>query len=262
MATIALAVGYLLYSPLKGPSGSSLYGYAVGILSAAGIIYLMLFGARKRAYYSSRSSLQGWLSAHVWLGMALVVWVPLHSAFEFGFNLHSLAYYLMLCTVVSGIWGAINYRTIPYETKSNRGSASLKLLLAQYEEAGQGIDRVCSEIKAGSSADSLKVRLEEILSNLNNAQILSPWRAAFRGQPPVHLNKELASQMLIALPEQELELGHRLISLIDARYDLVNLINDEIRATTLLKFWLYLHVPVACACVMAVIIHVVVVLFY
>lgn len=257
-----MGIGYVLYNPTKGPSGSSLYGYTVGILSAAGIVYLMLFGVRKRAYYSSRSSLQGWLSAHVWLGMALIVWVPLHSAFEFGCNLHSLAYYLMLITIFSGIWGAINYRTIPYETKSNRGSASLKLLLAQFEEAGRGVDKLCSEIKTGPSGEIISERLKKISSKLNHARIVSPWRAAFGGQPPVRLDKELASQMLEALPEHDLELGHKLIYLIDSRYDLVNLINDEIRSTTLLKCWLYIHVPVACACLMSLIIHVVAVLFY
>lgn len=46
----------------------------------------------------------GWLSAHVYLGTALIVVATLHTGFEFGWSVHTLAYALTLAVVLSGFW--------------------------------------------------------------------------------------------------------------------------------------------------------------
>lgn len=264
--TLALTIVYLLDEPIKGRSGGSIFGYSLGILSAFAIIYLMLFGVRKRAYHSSSTTLHGWLAAHIWLGVALVLWVPLHSAFQFGLNLHSLAYYLMMATIFSGIWGAINYRIVPIETKSNRGSLSLKALLKQYDQAGAEIDKIKGEFNLGDSSNNQahELELNKVLRGiieLDHHEIPSPWRAVFvAGKLEKRINKEIAAQLLGDIPSEHKTTANKLISLVDQRCDLINMMTEEIRVSTLLKVWLYLHVPLACACLVAVIAHVLIVL--
>ena len=57
--------------------------------------------------------LLGWLSAHVYLGVVLVVVATLHASFQAGWNVHTLAYVLMLFVVLSGIYGVIMYARVP-----------------------------------------------------------------------------------------------------------------------------------------------------
>ena len=101
--SIAAAAAYLWHdAPLK-PYGGTWLGYALGTIGAVLILWLMWYGVRKRRYASTSGTVQGWLSAHVYLGSALVVVVTLHTGFELGWNVHTLAYVLMLAVVGTGL---------------------------------------------------------------------------------------------------------------------------------------------------------------
>ena len=71
--TAASVLAYVLEAPRTVPNGGTWLGYTLGTLGARLIVGLALFGIRKRAYRSSLGSVRGWLSAHVWLGLAVVV---------------------------------------------------------------------------------------------------------------------------------------------------------------------------------------------
>ena len=73
------------------------------------ILWLALLGIRKRAMTRGRWSLKAWTSAHVYLGLALIVIATLHTGFQFGWNVHTLAYVLMMLVIVSGIYGISVY---------------------------------------------------------------------------------------------------------------------------------------------------------
>ena len=58
-------------------------------------------------------SVQGWTSAHVYLGTALLIIATLHAGFQVGWNLHTLAYVLMIVVIASGFFGLYSYLNIP-----------------------------------------------------------------------------------------------------------------------------------------------------
>src|SRR4051812_23744360 len=83
----AAAIGvYAWYEPpavyLK-PYGCTALGYTLGSIAALMIVWLMLLGVRKRRYRHAIGTLEGWTSAHVYLGCTLPVIASLHCAFEF-----------------------------------------------------------------------------------------------------------------------------------------------------------------------------------
>jgi hypothetical protein len=77
------------------------------------ILWLTALGMRKRAITPGRWSLKAWTSAHVWLGVLLIVIGTLHSGFAFGWNVHTLAWALMMIVIISGIFGVTAYATLP-----------------------------------------------------------------------------------------------------------------------------------------------------
>ena len=87
---------YIWHRPPLAPNGGTSLGLALGTVAALLIVWLMLFGLRKRDYRSRLGTLRGWLSAHVYLGASLIVIGTLHTGFEFGWNVHTLADVFML----------------------------------------------------------------------------------------------------------------------------------------------------------------------
>jgi hypothetical protein len=112
---------YIWHDPPLKPYGGTWLGYTLGTIGALLILWLLYFGVRKRRYKSNVGTAQGWLSAHVYLGVALIVVATLHTGFELGWNVHTLAYVLMILVIASGMYGVFIYLRVPREMTVNAG---------------------------------------------------------------------------------------------------------------------------------------------
>src|SRR5687767_5436918 len=72
------AVLYGTQGDLQPPNGGTWQGYVLGTIGALLIVWLTVLGVRKRSYRSTMGTVQGWTSAHVYLGTALLVIATLH----------------------------------------------------------------------------------------------------------------------------------------------------------------------------------------
>ena len=117
---LAAIVGYALADVEPRPNGGTWYGYALGTIGTLLIVWLSLLGVRKRAITTGRWSLKAWTSAHVYLGLSLIVIATLHTGFQFGWNVHTLAYSLMMLVIASGVYGMVVYATLPQALSDNR----------------------------------------------------------------------------------------------------------------------------------------------
>jgi hypothetical protein len=238
--------------PLGGRNGGTTLGYTYGGIAAFGILYLMWYGVRKRSYRSSMTTLKGWLAAHVWFGIGLLVLVPLHSGFSFGMNVHTLAYFLMALTIFSGIWGALNYSTLANDVLSHRGGGSLKSLFDQLDVNTSQINNLVAD----SSDKILKVR--NVLDKPFTFGVLKSLFAS----PPAALDRSKAAALVVDLDNSEREVAMRIVSAVTTKRELQSRIHKEIGIQTKLKIWLFFHIPLAFACVAALAIHILVVFFY
>jgi hypothetical protein len=131
---VASIVAYIWHAPIDGPNGGSWLGYTLGTIGALLIIWLMLIGFRKRSYNSNIGVLRGWLSAHVYLGTSLIVIATLHAGFQIGWNIHTLAYVLMMIVIISGFFGVYAYLRYPTLMTRNRSNASRDAMLEEIAE--------------------------------------------------------------------------------------------------------------------------------
>ena len=125
----AAIVVYILADRELRPNGGTWLGYTLGAISALLIVWLMMLGIRKRAITAGNWSLKGWTSAHVYLGASLLVLATLHTGFQFGLNVHSLAYALMVVVILSGFIGVYYYAVAPRKMSDNRAHRSQKDML-------------------------------------------------------------------------------------------------------------------------------------
>ena len=250
-------VVYAIDDPPGGRSGSSWTGSGLGTIATVTIFWLMWVGIRKRNYRSIGAPLRGWVSAHVYLGTALLFLVPLHSAFEFGLNLHTLAYALMCVVVFSGFLGVAFYALVPISMTRNRNNITLDAMLARIAE----IDAEC-RLAAEGLPDYYA---SAVVTSIDETYIGGTIRSQLSGQDKncgtTRALKRLRSSG-IDLEGDAKSQERKLVELIARKELLLKQIRRDVRFKGLLDLWLIVHVPFAFATCAAVIVHIFAVFWY
>jgi hypothetical protein len=252
---------YLVDNPLGGPNGGTVLGYTYGGIATAGILYLMYYGIRKRSFYAKVSTLKGTLSAHVWIGITLIFIVPLHSGFSFGLNVHTLAYVLMLITIFSGIWGVVMYERLPLDIRSQRGGGTMRVLLEQINALSADIVRLAGVDPASKSSSPKSDAFLGMLQKIDFSYSPSLFRS-LRATNPKAIDPKQAAGLMSSLAPAEQEDALKLIALVNRKRELVCRTQDEARALTWVRLWLFIHLPVSFGLVVALAVHIFSVFYY
>lgn len=266
----ASAVGYWAEDLRVPPNGGSVFGYTSGTIAAFLMLVLTYLGRRKRHYGSKLGTVKGWTSAHVYLGVALIGLTLLHSGFQVGWNWHTLAFALMLIVCLSGIYGVWAYQHYPALIDRNNLSqtrgALIDQLLALDQEIAASLTRhephIASMVQGSLERTALAERWLDILRGEDRSEVLLPGK----GLVP---NKDMTA--LIDYLIEQIEQGAQgdtalnlqsLITSLSERATLISRIKEDLRLVTLTRIWLIVHIPLAFAAVVAVIIHVIAVFLY
>ena len=248
---------YLLIDVKPRPNGGSAEGYVLGTIGALLILWLTLLGVRKRAMTPGRWSLRGWTSAHVWLGLSLIVVATLHTGFQFGWNVHTLAYALMMLVILSGIYGVFVYATLPRALSDNREMMTEGQML----EALRSIDRQLHD-----AAQPLpQEQAELVLASLNDDPFGGGVWARLSGRCPKCATRAAQAELRRAAsfqPKRADDPLERIDSLLDRKNALLARVRRHLKLKALLEVWLYVHVPVTFALIAALSAHIISVFFY
>lgn len=238
--------------------GGSLMGYGLGTVAALLIVWLMWLGVRKRRFKASITMTQGWLSAHVYLGLGLVVIATLHTGFELGLNLHSLAYFLMLLVVVSGIYGVIVFLREPERMTRNMGEDNIPTLLLQIQESDQQAARLAlqlpDEFNALVQAAASKTRLR--------GSVFQHVSGSLSRRCPTEQAVARMERLNRSLKDEQGRLARELYALMLGRRTAVAKIRAEMRSLARMRLWLLVHVPLSFALLFALAGHIVSVFIY
>lgn len=251
ISLVALAT-YLLIDVQPRHNGGSWYGYTLGTIGALLIVWLALLGVRKRRMTPGRWSLKAWTSAHVYLGLALIVIATLHTGFQLGWNVHTLAWALMLVVIVSGIYGIIVYAVLPARLSENRREMTKREMLdaldaidRQLESAAQPLGRELSDL--------IIAALEQDPFDFGVVARLS---GNYRG-----CKTALALEALDAAASQD-EAVEKVAKLLRRRKAQLDQIRRHMKLRALLDIWLWVHVPITIALIAALSAHIISVFYY
>lgn len=295
MAAVLIAASLLFYGS-GGGYGGTFYGYVLGMLCAVIVFVLMWYGIRKRRaprlaerrartrrrqildaamtapsrrsserrklaaeeHWRFGGSMQGWLSAHVYLGVALLVLASLHSGLRFAWNLHSLTYLLLVLVVVSGLYGTYACIRFPRRFAENLREGSLEDVLLQIAE----LDEL-----ARSRALALPDEVNELVTeSRRNTRIggtflqqLTGTQADCPTDKAVQRAQELGRELVAGNQPQ---LMRDLYPILLQRQKLVAIARRDISLNARMQLWQYFHAPLAISLIAALMAHVATILIY
>jgi uncharacterized membrane protein len=238
-------------------NGGSWYGYLLGTVGALLILWLTLLGVRKRAMTRGRWSLKGWTSAHVYLGLSLIVIGTLHAGFQFGWNVHTLAYALMMLVIISGIYGVSAYATLPNELSDNRA----EMTKGQMVDAVYKIDRQLQLAAQPLPGEDTELVVSSTGQNPFKAGLFRRLSGRYAKCPNRRALTEMRRRLATATGEQADAL-ETVVNLLERKAAALGRIRKHMKIKALLEVWLFVHVPVTFALIAALAAHIVSVFFY
>ncbi len=257
---VGAVVAYVLArEPGEGPQlpfGGTWTGYALGSIGALLILWLLWFGVKKRRYRGA-TPVRGWLSAHIYLGLSLIVIATLHSGFRFGVNLHTFCYALMLIVIFSGLYGVYIYLSLPGAMSINLGDDSIETMLAEIVDLDREAARVGLQLP-----DEVN---RQVVRSIERTRIGGGvWRQVSgrqRNDPTTKLVLMLEGSTARFTGQQATD-ARALYSLMVRKKNLVDRARSEIGYRARLQLWLVFHVPISIALVIALGAHIISVFYY
>ncbi|MDD2775602.1 MAG: hypothetical protein PHU06_06575 [Gallionella sp.] len=281
-------VAYSLDKPEPEPFGGTVLGYILGIAAALIVVFLLLYGVRKRLTprihasnkknglesssqraTSTRATshqnegryggftLQGWLSSHVYLGGTLIVLATLHTGFQFGLNVHTLSYLLMMLVIFSGFYGTYVYLYLPRLVTENMGGDTLESILLKIKD----FDRF-AEKRALQFSDEI---IELVALSRQKTRIGGNFFQQLGGRQK-NCPTSLAVQKLQGLgkgySDDKLKSFHDLYAIMAHKETAVARARKDVKYKARLDFWLYFHAPLSIAFLVALVAHITAILFY
>jgi hypothetical protein len=259
IACAAMVVSILLYliePPYGSRYGGSWAGYTIGTAGAFLIVWLMWFGYRKRSYLKNQGNLVAWLSAHVYLGLSLLVIATLHTGFHFGWNIHTLAYGLMCLVIASGGFGVFSYVRYPRLMTGNRLGTGMPEMLSRIASLNDQLR---------TAAMNVDDRTAGLVERAVETTLLG---GSFRRQLSVHYPNCATAAALAGIAEipanatPELAMAMRQVRvLLEDQGQLLTRVRQDIQYKAMMDIWLYFHVPLSFALLAALLAHVIVVFY-
>lgn len=256
LSLVAL-LSYLLVDVTPRHNGGSWYGYGMGTIGVGLILWLTLLGLRKRAMTRGRWSLKAWTSAHVYLGLSLIVIGTLHTGFQLGWNVHTLAYALMMLVILSGLFGIIVYATLPTALSNNRA----EMTQVQMLEAVRAIDRQLHDAAQPLPHDQAALVRQSLDQDPFGGSLLSRLSGRYprcaTGRAQASLRHWTGDH-----PDTGKEPLEKIDALLERKQAMLARLRRHLKLKALLEIWLYVHVPATFALLAALTAHIVSVFFY
>jgi len=244
------------------PYGGTWLGYTLGTIGAVLILWLMLLGVRKRSYQSNLGSVQGWTSAHVYLGASLIVVASLHCAFEFGWNIHTLAYVLMMLVIASGFFGIYAYLRYPEHMTANLAGETLETMLLKVADLESKCKRIALELP--DEVNALVMNASRRAAEKSALQ--GSFRRQLAGVDPKHPMRVARDNLLksstLKLSAAQTKAQEQLVGEMSRIVTLTDRVRRDLKFRALMQVWLYFHVPLSFALLAALTAHIISVFYF
>jgi hypothetical protein len=149
-ASTMIYVLYALNAPQE-PRGGSTIGLLFGSTGFAFMLFAAFLGARKRVPTWRIGRAQAWMRGHLWLGFLALPMILFHGGFHFGGTLTRVLMWLLIITVLSGVFGAALQHYVPRAMTSDVPLETIYDEIAHVrsllrEEADRAVESICGSL--------------------------------------------------------------------------------------------------------------------
>ena len=248
---------YVVYANRAFPHGGSFMGMIYGVLGLIGILILMFFGVRKRSYKSSFGTVESWLQVHIYLGILVFFIIFFHSGFRFHDQVAVTALILLTLVTLSGVVGALLYTFVPPLLSDLESKLTAREISDQMNQLAQAMARLA----AGKS-----VAFQELCATLLSIKRPKPF-AGWRMMAPRVIDRAAQTQTgllggLERVPANEHADVTQLLALDNQMKELQTFLIQKQRYINTMAAWLYIHLPLSFAMMVAVITHIAAFFYY
>jgi hypothetical protein len=284
-------VFYALAAP-HGPSGGSAIGLVFGIVGFAFMIFAGLLGARKKVPIWRLGRAQAWMRGHLWLGFLALPLILFHGGFHFGGLLTSVLLWLLIITVLSGVYGAILQHYLPRvmfervpmesiydEIERLRGQLRLEAegfiedLVGLQPEAVEAVPAsVASELRAGGYTAMRPRGGVTVNYGLSEVEI-EPIKSFYESEllpflkAPTDKNSRLADYTRANAAFTKLRMlvpttAHPVIANLENVCEEERQLTRQVRLHRILHVWLLVHIPLSLVLLLLSVFHAIIALRY
>lgn len=268
LLVLVCSLAYIFNEPTEPPNGGTPLGYTLGTIGALMIVWLAYLGRRKRNYAKGWGTVRGWVSAHVYFGVALLVVATLHTGFQFDFNIHTLAFVLMVLVIVSGLFGVFAYRTYPTARNDIKRTKSLDEIFLQVEELDAQLIRMVNTASPEVRNVVTSAIERTVVGGGFFAQLFALDRSVVdvNGEVVRNVNQDKALDHLLTLARDvqgdALNQLSEIIRTFNTRKGLLTVIRQDIRMHAIIQVWLFFHIPLTFALIAGLLAHIYAVFIY
>ncbi len=255
MAAIAAAV-FVLAEQTGNARFSFWLDYVFGLGAGGLALWLAWYGVRRRRYATGGGKLTGWLSAHVYIGLAAVIVTAFHAGPEFGANVHTLAFVLFLFTSASGALGLILILVIPPRIARTADGRTLDAMVQQIAEINR-------------ESRALASPLDDDANRLVRRSVqYTPVTVGFWRRLMGWYNDSFMEEAAVGMRRyaegggKNADIARQIVVLLARKSDLLAAARRHVQLQTVLQAWRVLHIPATLAFLAALFVHVFVVHYY
>jgi hypothetical protein len=259
------------------PRGNTWQGYALGSVAALGMFWLAYLGVRRRRYKAGGAPVLAWTSAHVYIGLLVLLIATLHSSARVTWTLHGVTYLLALVVTLSGVFGIVVYVVCPSLAAQNRHDGSRAQMFAQLLDldrraralARRCPPRICSAVLGAVEGTVVGGGVWAQLSGVDHSRFLliedgragerSRW---VRNRKQGAIARYVAERIPQAAKRAEVEALQELLPVLSRRQAVLQRIRVDVQLQGLMSIWLFVHVPLTVALVGALLVHIASVFIY
>jgi hypothetical protein len=242
------------------PRPSSRPGVALGFAAGAIVFFEMALLPRKWLRGRRLGATRVWMRWHVWLGLACLPVVLVHSGFGLGGPLPAATLVLFLLVTASGVWGLVMQQWLPQKIQAEvpRETVASQIDFVAAHHAAEAVRVVDALVTVPPEAESA----EPVVAGPPAAELV-----AFRdglllpyltgGRPtgsPLALRAEAEQRfdrLRVAVPEAAGPAVERLRELADFRRQW----DAQARLHAWLHNWLLVHLPLSVAMTLLMVVH-------
>lgn len=282
---VAAGLGHAAARTEIGSPGSTWPGLILGGVASALVVFSALLGVRRKLLRAPLGTMPGWLRAHLWLGALTLVCGLCHGGFRLGGFLTSALTLVLGVCVGSGMLGALLQHVLP-SSLSQRGAidrirepvhAIAALRRRAYELVWAACGRPPEDGAAAADPGSFdepphpppRDALRQPGTLLGQQQLALFYRGAvmpfLRGSGESNANLGTAADATLAFDALTAALDPQLHPALQALSELCEQVRQarrQILFQRLIQGWLLLHVPLAMALLVLLVLHLLTVLRY